>query len=186
MTSSPFISGNTSTNISDLESWRAPFLTPPTKRTRRPERVHRVHYEDSHSSTSNREEFIQDIIIENLPIEEEEDSHRTGRSMNISGSIQADSVLSEPLLIATNKSYFSKSTGRTKANVLADKVISPKDIRGIPGTHQHGTDSSGATKSLPLMFGSANLFCWQLDWWIWHCKREKICVYSWDVCWKHA
>ena len=74
---------------------------------------------------SNREEFIKNIVIENIPIEEEEASHPTGRVIWISGLIQSDSVLDYPLLVATNKSYVRKLTGRTEANFLADKVISP-------------------------------------------------------------
>ena len=63
--------GNTSANLSELESELATFLTPLTKQTYRPEGVHRVHDKDYHSSTSSREEFIKYIIIENIPIEEE-------------------------------------------------------------------------------------------------------------------
>ena len=44
--------------IIDLESGRAPFLTPPTKLTRRPERVQRFHDEYYHSSMSTCEEFL--------------------------------------------------------------------------------------------------------------------------------
>ena len=55
-------------NLSDLELGRLPFLTPLTKKMRCPERVHQVHYEDSHSSTSTSEEFLQDITIENIHI----------------------------------------------------------------------------------------------------------------------
>ena len=71
MPSLPYIPGNIYTNLSDLESGHAPLLTPLTEQTRRPAIVHLVHNEDSHSSTSTREEFLQDIIIENIPIEEE-------------------------------------------------------------------------------------------------------------------
>ena len=58
-------------NLSDLYSGQASFLTPLIERMRCMARVHLVHHEYSHSSTSTREEFLQDIIIENLPIEEE-------------------------------------------------------------------------------------------------------------------
>ena len=57
-------------NLSDLELGQALFLMPLTKWTCCPERVHRVHDEDSHSSTSSHEKFLQDIMIENLPIYE--------------------------------------------------------------------------------------------------------------------
>ena len=154
----PFRLGNTSTNLSNLESGRAPFLAPPTEQTRHLAREQRVHDEYSHYSTSAREEFLQDIVIENLPIEEEEVSHPTGRSTRISGSIQSNSVLTEPSLVATNESYFSKSTGRTEANILADKVIVPKNLRGTPGARQYDTHFSGATKALSLLFGAA-IFC---------------------------
>ena len=61
-------------------------------------------------------------------------------------------MLADPSLVATNKSYFSKSTGRTEADVLADKVIVPKNLRGTPVTRQHDTDFSGATTALSLLF----------------------------------
>ena len=77
---------------------------------RRPERVHRVHEEYYHYSMSTREEFLQDIIIEHLPIEGDESTHPTWRSMIISGLIQANRILADPLLVATNESYFRKST----------------------------------------------------------------------------
>ena len=56
-------------NLSDLYSGIAPpHLTPPAKQTRRVARVHRVHDKDYRSSTSTHEEFLQYIIIENIPI----------------------------------------------------------------------------------------------------------------------
>ena len=82
-----------------------------TEVTRRPTRVQQFHDGYSHSSTSTCEDFLQDIIIENIPIEEEESSHPTRRSMSISRSIQADIVLADPFLVATNESYFIKSAG---------------------------------------------------------------------------
>ena len=72
MPSSLSISGNTSTNISDLDSGWSPFLTPLAKQTRRPEILQRIHDKYSHSSTSTREKFLQNNVIENIPIEEEE------------------------------------------------------------------------------------------------------------------
>ena len=111
-------SENTSTNLSNLESGQAPFLVTITKQTHPPARVPQFHDEYSHSSKSTCEEFLQNIIIENLPIEEEESSHPTGTSMRISGPIQANSVLADPSLVATNESYFRKSTGRTEAKFL--------------------------------------------------------------------
>ena len=75
--------------------------------------------------------------------------------MSISGTVQSNSLLAEPYLFATNKLYFSKPAGRTEADVLVDTVIVPKNIWGAPGTHQHDTQLSGSTNSLPLLFGSA-------------------------------
>ena len=69
MPSFPFILGNIFINISDLESGQAPFLLYLTRQTHRLVRVLLVHNKDSHSSTSTHEEFLQDIIIKNLPIE---------------------------------------------------------------------------------------------------------------------
>ena len=63
-----------------------------------------------------------------------------------------DSVIAEPSLVATIKSYFSKSTGRNEADVLADKVIYPNNLWGKPGKRQHDTHFSGATKEFSLMF----------------------------------
>ena len=139
MPSSPSTLVNKSTNLSDIESGQTPLLTCFTKQTRHLERVQRVHDEYSYSSTSTREESLKDIIIGNIPIEEEESSESTGISIIISASIQANSVISEPSLVATNKSFFSKPTGRTEANVLAHKVIVPKNLRGTAGTHEHET-----------------------------------------------
>ena len=94
---------------------------------------------------SSREEFLQDLIIENIPIQEEVSKHHTRRAMSIPETIQANSVLDEPSMVATNKSYFSKLTGRNDANILADKVIVTKNLQETSGTHQHGTHFSGAT-----------------------------------------
>ena len=69
MPSYPSILGNKYTNLSDLDLGRAPFRTPLTEQTRRPERLQKVYGKYSHSSTSTCEEFLQDIIIENIPIE---------------------------------------------------------------------------------------------------------------------
>ena len=158
MLSSPLSLGNASTNLSDLESGWAPFLTPLTEQTRHLERVHQVRDKDSHYSTSTLDEFLQDITIENTPIDEEEDIHPTRKSMIISGNIQYDRVLPELLLVATNESYFSKLTGRTEADVLADKVIVSNNLKGTPGMRQHNKDFSGATKALYLLLGSEKVF----------------------------
>ena len=61
-------------------------------------------------------------------------------------------MISDLLLVLTNKSYFSRFTGRTEADVLADKVIVPKNIRGTSGMCQHDTHFSGATKAFSLIF----------------------------------
>ena len=123
-----------------------------------PEREQRVYSQDSHSSTSTSEKFLQDIIIENIPIEEEEAIHPTRRSMRIYRSIQTNSVLSEPFLVATNELYFSKLTGRTEANFLADNVIFPKNIWGTPRTCQLDMHISGGTKALSFLFVAAKYF----------------------------
>ena len=78
--------------------------------------------------------------------------------MIISGTIQANSVLADPQMDATNKLYFKKSTGMTEANVLDDKIIFPKNIWGTPGTRQHDTHFSNATKVFYLLFGSEKHF----------------------------
>ena len=75
--------------------------------------------------------------------------------MKISGSIQGNIVLIDPLLVATNESYFIKSTGRTEANVLDDKVIVSKNIRVTPGTHENYSHFYGATKALSSIFVEA-------------------------------
>ena len=75
--------------------------------------------------------------------------------MRIYGSIQGNSVLIDPLLVATNESYFIKSTGRTEANVLDDKVIVSKNIRVTPGTHENYSHFYGATKALSSIFVEA-------------------------------
>ena len=67
-------------------------------------------------------------------------------------------MLDDPFLVATNESYFSKSNERTEAEVLDDIVIVPKNLWGRPGTLQHDTQCSGATKALSLLFGSAKYF----------------------------
>ena len=100
---SPLISVNRYINLSGLESGQAPFLVPLTKRTRRLVKVHWFHNEDSHSSTSTCEEFLQDIMVENISIGEEYANHLTGIALSISKLIQANIVLAEPSLVATNK-----------------------------------------------------------------------------------
>ena len=74
--------------------------------------------------------------------------------MSISGSIQVKSVLAEPLLVATNDSYFSNLTGRTEDDVLYDKVVVPNNLWGTPRMCQHETHLSGATKAFSSLFGS--------------------------------
>ena len=101
-------------NLINLESGQAPLFMPLTKLMRCTAGVKRIHYEDSHSSMSTREEFLQDIVTENIPIEDEGGIHPNGRSMRIYGLIQGNSVLAETLLVSTNNSYFSKLTGRLK------------------------------------------------------------------------
>ena len=110
-----------------------------TKQTCHLERVQQVHDEYSYSSTSTPEKYLQDIIIRNIPIDEEESREYTVISIIISTSIQANSLIAEPSLVATKMSFFSNPNGRTKANVLADKVIVFKNLRGTAGTHKHGT-----------------------------------------------
>ena len=100
------------------------------------------------------EEFLQDIKIGNIPIEEEEFIHPTERSMRISGSVQANSMFAKPLMVTTIKSYFTKSTRRTESNFFSDKFIVLKNILGIPGTLQHDTHFSGAAKVISLLFES--------------------------------
>ena len=78
--------------------------------------------------------------------------------MSISGSIHGDSVVSEPSLVATNKSYFSKSNRRTESDVLTDKFIVPNNLWGAPGTCQHDTHFSGATNSFHLLFVASKRF----------------------------
>ena len=83
--------------------------------------MHQFHNKYPHYFTYTREEFLPGNIIENIPIEEEEDIHPTRKAMTIYGLIQTNSVLAEPYLVAIIESYFSKSTGRTDTNILADK-----------------------------------------------------------------
>ena len=71
MPSSLSISVNTYTHISDIESGQVSFFTPLTEQMRFPIRVQRIHDKDSHSSTSTCEEFLQNNVTENIPIEEE-------------------------------------------------------------------------------------------------------------------
>ena len=77
MPSHPSRLENISTNLSDLDSGRAPSLMPLTERKHDQERMHRVHDKNPHSSMSTREAFLQDIIVENVTIEKEESSHLT-------------------------------------------------------------------------------------------------------------
>ena len=110
-------------NLIDIESGKLPLLTSLTEQTCCPERVQRIHNKDYHYSTSTREEFLQNIVIENPPIEEGESIHPNGRAMRISGLFQGDSVLTEPSLVATNAFYFIRSTVRTETDIFPDKVI---------------------------------------------------------------
>ena len=115
-------------NLSDPNSGQAPFLVLLTKKTRRLVRLQRVHDEYSYSYTYTYEEFLQDIIIENLPTEEEEAIYLTGRAMSIFESIRANIMLAEPSMVATNNLYSRNSTGRAESNVLVDKLVVPKNI----------------------------------------------------------
>ena len=62
------------------------------------------------------------------------------------------------LWLQTNESYFRNLTERNKSNVLADNVISPKDIWGTLGVCKHDTQFSGATKTFSFLFGAENIF----------------------------
>ena len=101
-----------------------------------------------------REECLQDVIIENLPIGEEEVIHPTGRAMSIYGLNQDNSVIVEPLMFATIELYFSKSTGRTEINILTYRFIVLNNLRGKSGTTQHDMHFSGASKVFSFRFGS--------------------------------
>ena len=94
--------------------------------------MQKIHDKDSHYSTSTREEFLQNILIGNITIEEEEYIHPNGRAMIISGLIQGNIVLADPSLAAINKSYFGNLTRRNEANFLADKAIVLNNL----GAHQ--------------------------------------------------
>ena len=87
---------NKYTNLICLEWWRSPFPTLLTEQTRRPERVQQIHDKDSHSSTYTCEEFLQNIVIGNRPIEEEESRHPNRRATWIYWSIQDNIVIAEP------------------------------------------------------------------------------------------
>ena len=102
MPSFPYVPGNKSTYFINPESGRAPFLTPITKKTRCLARVQWIHNKYYQTSTSNCEEFLQDIAIKNISFDEEESIQYTVIVMSISGSIQGNSVIAEPLLVATN------------------------------------------------------------------------------------
>ena len=67
-------------------------------------------------------------------------------------------MLADSSLGATNKLYFSKLTGRTDANVLANKFIVPKNLQGIPGSRQHDTYFYYEIKELHLIFGGEIIF----------------------------
>ena len=72
-------------------------------------------------------------------------------------------MIDEPALVATNESYFSKSTGRTEAILLDDKVIFPNNILNTPSTRQNDTYLYGATKALSFLFGvEIHYFCQKL------------------------
>ena len=77
--------------------------------------------------------------------------------MIIYKSIQGNIVLTESSLVATNKSYCSMLNGRTEADILADKVIVPKNLWSTSGTLQRYTHFSGATKAFYLLFGAENI-----------------------------
>ena len=67
-------------------------------------------------------------------------------------------MLADPSLVATNKFYFIKSTGRTKDNLLDDKVAVPNNLWGTPGTYQRDTHLYGSTKALSLVFWESKHF----------------------------
>ena len=54
--------------------------------------------------------------------------------------------------------YFSRTTARTEAEVLAKQVVVPKDKRGKPGSKERGIYYSAATDALTLEFGAARHF----------------------------
>ena len=54
--------------------------------------------------------------------------------------------------------YFSRTTARTEAEVLAKQVVVPKDKRGKPGSRESRIHYSAATGALPLKFGAARHF----------------------------
>ena len=60
-------------------------------------------------------------------------------------------------MFATIELYFSKSTGRTETNILADKFIVLINLRGKSGTTQHDTHFYGASKVFFFLFGSTKI-----------------------------
>ena len=80
-------------------------------------------------------------------------------------------MLADPSLVATNESYFRKSTGRTEAKILTEKIIAPKNLRGTSVTCRHENHLFGVTKAFSLLFGSAK--CFVADSWTGESDTEK-------------
>ena len=58
----------------------------------------------------------------------------------------------------TGKGYFARNIVRTESDVLAKKVVMPKDKCGIPGSRKHVIHFSEATGALNPTFGAARNF----------------------------
>ena len=110
------------------------------------------------SASNNIDTFLQDIIIENLHIEEEVANHSFRSVMSIYGWIQADSMIDNPALVATNEMYFRKFTGWTEAIVLDDKVVVPNNLFNTPSTLQNDTHIYSLKKACYLLFGAETHF----------------------------
>ena len=101
----------------------------------------------------------------------------TGQSVNSSPSIEdrPSIEIMEALIHQNNSStsfisnmsvnsggyggaYFSRTTARTEAEVLAKQVVMTKDKRGKPGSRERGIHYSAATGAITLKFSAARHF----------------------------
>ena len=73
-------------------------------------------------------------------------------------SISTPTTMSDQGSVRGTTSYFTRNVARTESEVLAKKVVVPKNKRGITSSREFGIHYSKATGALEQVFGAARHF----------------------------
>ena len=120
----------------------------------------------SQPSEANRQiDFVFDGVdtVLDLSLSKISQQSRTIISPDLSAAPQLSvssisSIMSGTTNTGTGGGHFVRNTARTESEVLAKKVVVPKNKRGIPGSRERGIYYSEARGALDSAFGAARNF----------------------------